>query len=102
MAKRKGKMLTMRVSDALAARIEKLARIQRVPVSHVVRETLERAIEREERVYTMTIYERLKPWIGSLDSSKTAKGPVTSADASGQARRMVLEKWRRRGSKRTS
>lgn len=90
----------MRVSDALAARIEKLAGLRGVPVSHVVRESLERAIEREERLYTMTIYERLKPWIGSVDSGKTAKGPVTSEDASGQVRRMVLEKWRKRAAKR--
>lgn len=100
MAKEKGKMLTMRVSNVLAARLEKLAKLRGVPVSEVVRKSLEHTAEREERLHRLTIYERLKPWLGSVDSSKTSKGPVTSEDASGQVRKMVLEKWRRRGSKR--
>lgn len=100
MTKRKGRTITMRLEESLAARVANVARLRGSSVSDVVRDSLNETLDHQERLYTMTVYERLKPWIGIYDSSKHPGAPFTSDDASKQARATAVKKWERRNARR--
>ena len=93
--------MTLRLDGLLDERVSELARERGITRSEVVRDALERVVLKEKRGKALTAYDRMKPWIGSVDSSKYVKGPVTSDDASAQARAIIVEKWEKRGAKRT-
>lgn len=96
MAKRKGKVLTMRLDGLLEERVAAMARKKGVSRSQVVRDALEREFLRDEKRKTMSAYDRLKPWIGIYDSSGHPDGPFDAANAKQEFAAYVEEKWRRR------
>jgi hypothetical protein len=100
MAKKKERTLTMRLDGLLDERISSKARARGVSRADIVRDALEREFLHAERVRTMTAYERLKPYIGVIDSSKSPGGPFTSEDATGQYQKGIDEKYRRRRAQR--
>lgn len=100
MGKKKERMITLRLDEVLEARLSKVARLAGMSVSDVVRESLEETLGRKEELYSLTVYERLKPWIGIYDSSKHPGAPFTSDDASKQARKIIVKKWEKRNARR--
>lgn len=99
MAKSKAKVLTMRMDESLDKKITEMAKLRGMSRSELVRDSLERTLK-EDEIYKVTVYERLKPWIGIFDSSKHPDGPFDAKDASKQFGDMVWEKWQRRSAKR--
>lgn len=100
MAKKKGKALTLRLDGLLEERVSDMARFKGVSRSELVRDALERTLKEDERLSKLTVYERLKPWIGIIDSSKHPDGPFTSDNASEQAGEIIRQKWEKRRAKR--
>lgn len=100
MAKKKGRALTLRLDGLLEERVSDMARLKGVSRSELVRDALERTLKEDERLSKLTVYERLKPWIGIIDSSKHPDGPFDAADHKKDFGRYVEEKWRRRNAKR--
>ncbi len=101
MAKKKRKVLTLRLDGVLDERVAEMARHKGMSRSDLVRDSLERTLKDDERLTKLTVYERLKPWIGMFDSSKHPDGPFTSENASEQVREIIWQKWQKRNEKRT-
>ena len=101
MAKKKGKAITLRLDGLLEERVSAVARKRGVTRSQVVRDALEKELGREKQGKELSAYDRLKPWIGCIDSSNMPGAPFTSDNASEQARELIVQKWEKRGVKRT-
>lgn len=100
MAKKRDKIMTVRLDPLRQERLARLAKWRGVAPSEAMRLAIDDFFLQENVVHAKTAYDRLKPWIGSIDSSKHMKGPATSDDASAQARALILEKWDRKNAKR--
>lgn len=100
MAKKNEKIMTVRLDANSQDMLAKLAKWEGLSLSDIVRNAILRTYLREERLRNTTAYERLKPFIGRVNSGLTMKGPVSADGASAQARKLIIEKWEKRNAKR--
>jgi predicted DNA-binding protein len=61
-------VLTMKVSPALAARLEKVSARRRVPKSQIIREALEKALMKAESDNNISAYDLMKDGFGIVRS----------------------------------
>lgn len=81
-----------RCEGALMRRLDALAKKRGVSRSDFVREAVRAEVAREEAEETMTAYDYLRPWIGSVRS----EGAVSARDAGRQFADYLEEKDRER------
>lgn len=86
-----------RCESALMRRLDALAKRKGVSRSDFVRRAVAAQVEREEAEETMTAWERLKPWVGSVSSG--GKPTVSARDAGRQFADFLEEKDRERRSR---
>lgn len=92
--------MTLRVDPLRQERLERLMAWKGTTLSDIVRSAIDQEYFRQEYIRSTTHYQRLKPFIGSVDSGKHGKGPFSSDDISKQVGDIIVEKWEKRGAKR--
>ena len=89
---KKSVTILVRCEPALTRRVDALARKRGVSRSDFVRAAVKAEVAREEAEATMTAYDYLRPWIGSVRS----EGKVSARDAGRQFADHLEEKDRER------
>lgn len=92
--------MTLRLDGLLDERVSELARERGITRSEVVRDALERVVLKQKRGKALTAYDRMKPWIGCVDSSKHPDAPFDAANHKQEFAAYMDEKMRRRDAKR--
>jgi hypothetical protein len=100
MAKKKEKTVTVRLDSLRQERLEQVAAWRKVPPSEALRLAIDNIYIEENGLRAQTAYERLKPFIGCVDSGKYGKGPFSSENISEQVSEIIAEKWEKRRARR--